>query len=159
MLSNRITAKRRALNPASHANARMKNVSKLFQPPGFHIADRMSCRTTKSASAMMREYNFRFNATHARSPNQNIASVAWSQPCNSRGLCNMMKSACLFLFFFPCCFSVFFFFFIVAVGCCCFLKHSHEMDHLNHDIRTERKYWDMIYLFSSSFFLPFRSQP
>jgi len=37
MLSNRMTANKRELNPTSHANANVENEIKLFQPPGLNI--------------------------------------------------------------------------------------------------------------------------
>ena len=49
MLSNLMTAKRRELNPTSHANASIANDKRLFQPPGFHIEVRMSVFTPVSA--------------------------------------------------------------------------------------------------------------
>ena len=42
MLSNRITANKRALKPANQARAKTKNTIKLFQPPGFDRAVRIS---------------------------------------------------------------------------------------------------------------------
>ena len=49
MLSNLMTAKRRELNPTSHANANIANDRRLFQPPGFHIDVLMSVFTPASA--------------------------------------------------------------------------------------------------------------
>lgn len=49
MLSNRITAKRRELNPTSHANDSVTNDIRLFQPPGLNIEDPMSVLMPASA--------------------------------------------------------------------------------------------------------------
>lgn len=46
ILSKRITANNRELKPASHASASTKNAIKLFHPPRFDRAERISALTT-----------------------------------------------------------------------------------------------------------------
>lgn len=53
MLSNRMTANSLELKPPSQASARMKKVRRLFQPPGFHMAERMSVFTAMPVSAIL----------------------------------------------------------------------------------------------------------
>ena len=57
MLSNRMTANKRELNPTSQARVSITNVNKLCKPPGFHIVERMSVFTP--ASAMLIYASFR----------------------------------------------------------------------------------------------------
>ena len=58
ILSNRITANNRELKPASHASDRTKNAIKLFHPPRFDRADRISALTT-AVSAILPNRHFR----------------------------------------------------------------------------------------------------
>ena len=57
ILSKRMTANNRELKPASHASASTKNAIKLFQPPRFDSAERISPLTT-SASAILPTQQF-----------------------------------------------------------------------------------------------------
>ena len=57
ILSNRMTANNRELNPASHASASTKNAIKLFHPPRFDNAERMSALAT-AVSAILTTQHF-----------------------------------------------------------------------------------------------------
>ena len=57
ILSKRMTANNRELNPASHASESTKNAIKLFHPPRFDSAERISPLDTL-ASAILTTYHF-----------------------------------------------------------------------------------------------------
>ena len=62
MLSKRITAKSRELNPARHANVKTKKTIRLFQPPGLASADRIS--PLPPASAIFSVMSLGLSARH-----------------------------------------------------------------------------------------------
>jgi len=53
ILSNRITANSRELKPASHASDNTKNAIKLFHPPRFDSAERMSALATPLSAILI----------------------------------------------------------------------------------------------------------